>query len=1070
MMQTRLSTVLRAFVALLFSAGVAGAQVTTGSIGGRLTDESGAGLESVQIQVKSSQTGATRTGVTNANGNYLVLGLEVGPGYDVTARRIGFEPVTRRGQNVTIGQTTRVDIQLTARATVLEGQIIVSEIDPVISGTRTGVSTTVSDSALQRLPTLGRNFTDFVALTPQISNAGPGLSGGGANNRYNNIQIDGSTETDLFGLGSTGQPGGQARGKSIGIDAVKQYQVLLSPFDVRYGNFAGALINAVTKNGTNQLQGSAYVFYRDQSMTRSQPYLFDFEQQQYGMSLGGPIIKDKVHFFVNGEIQAQTAPASGPYSGLTGATGLPSDSLLGAFNDTLSKYGLPASSGGRRINDNPLTNIFVRFDILDLPFNSTLVVRYNHGEAQDDVFGRSFTGTTFPMLNNKYAFTSRKGASVVQLRSNFANGWYNEVFAGLTTIRDRRTPEVTGPQIDATMGGFTIVTGSERSSHGNELDQDIVEVSDNLVIPMGAHRFTVGASYSHYKARNLFAQNLFGYWRFNDNATFGTGVPNSYQVGVPICPPGVTVCDGAVRFQSSLFGFYAQDEWNVSPWINVQAGVRYDAPSFDEAPPSNPTVLTQFGRNTADVPSGNGTISPRFGFNWDITHDQRNQLRGGVGLFAGRPAYVWLGNSFQNSGMGGVAQLTCNTAVTRPTLTPANAATPPQQCANGITAALGGEINLLNKDLKFPQNARVSLGYDRDLGNGLIATGEVLYTNAINSLFYTNLALGAPLGVDRHDRLMYGTAPLATNLRVPGRTTVIDVTNQSRDKTWQYTMGLQRRWRDNWEGSVFYTFTRSRDVQSLSSSTAFSQYRFGRPASYLPQEHTGLGRSLFEQPHRIVANATYGFQKTGTDISVVYFGESGQRFHYLYGGGSSGDLNGDGIGNDLIYIPTDATIPNEIMFRPSFTTGGVTYTAAQQAASFNKFISSNACLNNQRGRIMAKHSCEEPWRNILNVSVRQSLGRLGIGNALNTQAFERLTVQLDIFNFANFINRDWGHVRSVGFGGVFPALQYDSKEAGSMVGPAGARPIFTWTPTYKFSNEQNVASNYRMQFSMRYSF
>ncbi len=876
MMQTRLSTVLRAFVALMFSVGVAGAQVTTGSIGGRVTDESGAGLEAVQIQVRATTTGATRTAVTNASGNYLVLGLEVGAGYDVTARRIGFEPVTKRGQNVTIGQNTRVDIQLTARATVLEGQVIVSEIDPVITGTRTGVSTTVSDSALQRLPTLGRNFTDFVALTPQVSNAGPGLSGGGTNNRYNNIQIDGATESDLFGLGSTGQPGGQARGKSIGIDAVKQYQVLLSPFDVRYGNFAGALINAVTKNGTNTLTGSAYVFYRDQSTTRSQPYLTDFEQQQYGFSLGGPIIKDKVHFFVNTELQGQTAPASGPYIGLAGATNMPTQANIDAYNTILTNNGLPGSTGGSRVNENPLTNVFVRFDILDLPFNSSLVVRHNYGEAQDDVFSRSFTGTTFALLNNAYSFKSRKGGTVVQLRSNFSNGWYNEVFAGLTTIRDRRASQGSSPQITALVGGYNIVSGSERFSHGNELDQDIVELTNNLVIPMGAHRFTVGGSYSTYKARNLFAQSIFGVWAFNSEANFNAGVANQYIVGVPICPPSDPGCDGAVRIKSSLLGLYAQDEWTVTPWLNVQFGVRFDSPSFTDKPPTNPTILTQFGRNTADVPSGNGTISPRFGFNWDITHDQRNQLRGGLGLFAGRPAYVWLSNAFQNSGMGGVALLTCNTTAA-PVFNAANAATPPTACANGTTAALGSEINLLSSDLKFPQNLRGSIGFDRDLGNGLIGTLEIMYTKGVNTLFYQNIALpDTVIGIDRHGRAMYGTAPLAPVLRVAGRNTVLDVENQSKDFAVQYTAGIQRRWRDNWEGSLFYTFSKARDVQSLSSSTAFSQYRFGRPAGYEPQDFTSLGRSLFEQPHRVIASGTYTFQSTGTDLSMIYIGESGR--------------------------------------------------------------------------------------------------------------------------------------------------------------------------------------------------
>lgn len=1065
MTNTRWRAAVAAVMALFMGAGVAGAQVTTGAIGGRVVDASGAPIEAVQIQIRSTQTGATRNAQTNSSGNYIVLGLEIGAGYEVLARRIGFEPQTRSGQNVTIGQTTRVDFTMTAQAVMLTQQVIQSEIDPVITGSRTGIGTTVSDSSLQRLPTLGRNFTDFVALTPQISNSGPGLSGGGTNNRYNSIQIDGSTESDLFGLGSTGQPGGQARGRSIGIDAVKQYQVLLSPFDVRYGNFAGALINAVTKNGTNDLSGSAYYYFRNENTTRKQDYLTDFKQAQYGFSLGGPVIRDRIHFFVNAELQDQTSPASGPYFGLAGASNLPSQASLDLYNSIIQTYGLPASSGGSRINENPLSNLFIRFDIQDLPFNSSLVLRHNYGKAQDDVFSRSFTGNTFPLLNNGYAFTSKKGATVAQLRSNFENGMYNEFMVGLTSIEDRRRPDVTGiPMVTALLDGYNIVSGAERFSHGNELDQDILEITNNLVIPRGDHRFTIGGTYQTYKARNLFAQSTFGAWAFTSEADFQNGVANQYIVGVPVCPPGDPGCDGAVRINSSLAGLWAQDDWSVTPRLNLQYGIRLDVPVFKDKPPTNPVVLSTFNRNTADVPSGNYTISPRVGFNWDVTGDARNQLRGGVGLFAGRPAYVWLSNAFQNSGMGGVALLTCNAAVA-PTFSTATAVTPPTQCTNGTTAALGGEINLLSKDLKFPQNLRASLGYDRDLGNGLVGTFEAMYTKGINTLFYQNIALGHSVGVDRNGRVMYGEEPLSPNLRVPGRNTVLDVSNQSKDVAIQLTAGLQRRWRDNWEGSLFYTWSQARDVQSLSSSTAFSQYRFGRAAGTLGQEATALSPSLFEQPHRVIASGTYTFDKTGTDFSLIYIGESGQRFHYLYGGNSQGDLNGDGIGNDLIYIPRNANDPNEIIFVAS---GG--NTPEVQAAAFEQFISDNACLNRQRGQIMARHSCEEPWRNVFNLSIRQSVGAMGLTKALGNTSLERLTLQWDIFNVANFINKDWGKFRNVGFGGVMPQLNYNSKEAGSMVGAAGARARFTWNPNYNFSNENNVASNYRMQFSVRYAF
>ncbi|MHB8839295.1 MAG: TonB-dependent receptor domain-containing protein, partial [Gemmatimonadaceae bacterium] len=556
-----------------------------------------------------------------------------------------------------------------------------------------------------------------------------------------------------------------------------------------------------------------------------------------------------------------------------------------------------------------------------------------------------------------------------------------------------------------------------------------------------------------------------GVWNFNSLDDFSIGKTNQYIVGVPL-PAGT---DGAVRFNASLLGAYVQDEFNVTPRLAVTAGVRLDAPAFGDKPPTNPTIVTQFGRNTADIPTGNMTISPRVGFNWDVTGDQKNQLRGGVGVFAGRPAYVWLSNSFQNSGLSGVALLTCNTTAA-PTLTAANVANPPQACATGSTASLSAtaEVDLLSKDLKFPQNLRANIGYDRELMDGIVATFEAMYTKGINTLFYQNIALGAPLGTDPHGRLMYGTAPLTPNLRYAGRNTVLDVTNQNKDYSYQLTAGLQRRWRDNWEGSVFYTYAQAYDIQSLGSSTAFSQYRYGRSAGYLPQESTKLTHSMFEQPHRVVANGSYAFQKTGTDLSLIYIGESGMPFHYLIGGSSFGDVNGDGIGNDLMYIPKNVTDQNEIIFVQSGSN-----TPQMQADAFEKFISGNKCLNGQRGRIMERHSCREPFRNFVNLTVRQSLGKLGLSNGLHAPALNNVTVSLDIFNLANFLNKNWGKVYSAGDNSALTGpLNYSTKETGSMVGAAGvaARPKFTFSPTYTMFNTQNISSNYRMQLSVRYAF
>ncbi|HEX6058902.1 MAG TPA: carboxypeptidase-like regulatory domain-containing protein, partial [Gemmatimonadaceae bacterium] len=271
-----------ALAALLGAGPLAAQGVTTGAIGGVVRDDTGQPLAGAQVQVVNRATGYSAGALSRASGRYIVPGLEVGSAYTVTARRIGTSPETRENVVVTLGQETTVDFRLTTQAAVLSGVEVTADVDQTFAATRTGVSTTISDSALRRLPTLNRNFTDFVTLTPQISTSGPGLSGGGVNNRYNSIQIDGANASDLFGLGSTGQPGGQARGKSIPLDAVKEYQVLLTPFDVRQGNFAGALINAVTKSGTNDFRATAFYYTRNESLARDADFLAEFERTQYG--------------------------------------------------------------------------------------------------------------------------------------------------------------------------------------------------------------------------------------------------------------------------------------------------------------------------------------------------------------------------------------------------------------------------------------------------------------------------------------------------------------------------------------------------------------------------------------------------------------------------------------------------------------------------------------------------------------------------------------------------------------------------------------------------------------------
>ena len=322
MLKTRLLVTVAASLALVTgaSARLLAQGVTTGAVSGTVTDQNGNPVEGAQIQLRNSKTGFSAGALTRATGQYSIQGVEPDADYAVTVRRIGFRPATKDNIRVSLGQASKQDFSLEQQSTVLETVTVSGATSAIINPTKTGTGTTVGDSALRRLPTLNRNFADFVSLVPQVSTVTGFLSGGGVNVRQNAIQIDGAAAGDLFGIGTTGQPGSQANAKSIPLDAVKEYQVLLSPFDIRQGNFGGLLINAITKSGTNEFHGSVYGYTRSQNLTRSQPYLFDFLQQQYGAAIGGPILKDKVLFFFSMENQKQRNPQISPYLGSPDST------------------------------------------------------------------------------------------------------------------------------------------------------------------------------------------------------------------------------------------------------------------------------------------------------------------------------------------------------------------------------------------------------------------------------------------------------------------------------------------------------------------------------------------------------------------------------------------------------------------------------------------------------------------------------------------------------------------------------------------------------------------------------
>jgi hypothetical protein len=1057
------------FATLFVSAASLAAQgVTTGSISGSVTDEQGQGMQGVQVQAVNRTNGARAGTLTHADGRYYIPSLESGGPYTVSIRRIGFAPRDSNNLFVSLGQTLRVDFSLRQQAVRLTGvEITGTTTGAVISSSHKGVATTITDSTIARAPTLNRNFTDFLTLVPQISSKGPGNSGGGQNNRFNAIQIDGSVANDLFGLSSTLQPGGQAGAKQVSLEAVKEYQVLLSPYDVRQGSFTGFLVNAVTKSGSNDFHGSGTYATRNEKLERNVTYLraARFTQTQEGFWVGGPIIRDRLFFSVAPEFQQQNQPASGPYIGQPDAqtpkppaTQLAVDSLT---NILTSKYGFANPGGGGLIkNTNPLANMFARFDLVNLPRNSRLVTRYNYVDAQQDVFSRS--NTRLNLSNNGYNFRSVTNSGLAQLFSDFGNGISNEALTGYTTIRDKRITPINAPfvvisRVTSQAGGTgQLSAGTENSSQGNELDQDVFELSDNLSKAFGSHRITVGTKNTWYKVRNLFSQNSLGNFTFGTLDSLINNTPSTATLGIKL-----DNTDGAAHFHARTLGVYAEDEWQAKDNLSIIAGVRLDVPGLTDSPSLNPNILSTLNINTTSVPRNVKQLAPRVGFNWDVTGDQVNQLRGGTGAFTGAPAYVWLSNLYGNSGVNGYGNLVCNGLAT-PSM-PNAGGTIAGNCKNS-TASPAITVNTVDPNLKFPEVWRSSIGYDRRLPWNVIATLEAMYTRSIYNFYYQNIGLqDNPIGTDRNGRALYGdiatlsSTPSPVRRTIPGTTSTLgDVINISNTKThdysYNYTAQFVKRFTNNFEGQFSYTYGRSYNVWDLTSSVAFSNWSFGR--SYAGrQDAQDLYPSKWDTPHRFAASGTYTFP-TKTGVSLTWIGESGVPFEYVY----NGDMNGDNsTANDLIYVPKNAHDTTEIRFSAN---GAIT--PAQQQDSLENFINAHSCLNSQRGTIMKRNSCRAPWDKVVNLSARQSLPTLRAQNFI---------LQLDIFNFLNLLNKNWG---SRDFGSTNSPQILTRRSFVAAPGHTSkladqAQGVFNYVSTNQFTT-QNPQSNYALQLQLKYAF
>lgn len=1045
-------------IAISFATSSVIAQVTTSSMTGNVKSPSGEGLVGATVKATHIPTGTNYTTQTRVNGVYNIVNMIPGGPYKVEISFVGFSTFSQDNVVLPLGENTRVDANLASGASQTLSEVVVTGAAGGGGARRkTGASTSISREQINRLPTLTRSITDFTRLTAQAN----GNSFGGANNRFNNITIDGAVNNDVFGLASSGTPGGQASTTPISLDAIQEIQVVLAPYDVTYGNFTGGGVNAVTRSGTNNIEGSVYYFLRNQNTVGNDPVsgikTLKFSDKQYGLRVGGPIIKNKLFFFVNGELARRTAPtifnAGDPGAVLTVAE------AQAIANDVKTRYNYDVGGFDAFNAETQSDKVFGRID-WNISDKHRLVIRHNYINAFDDNISRSTT--LFRFGNNTYRFNNKQNITVVELRSRFNATFSNNLIVGLQRIRDfRSTYGDLFPQVEIAKGAATIQFGSERSSTANELDQDIIEVTDNLKIFKGKHTITIGTHNEFYKFRNLFINNLNGRWRYGTQADF-PNFPRNFDVTYSANKADLRP---SAEFKAAQLGFYAQDEIQFNEKFRLTYGLRVDIPQLIDKPAYNYVVDSTFkgAYSTSNTPNGQLLWAPRVGFNYDVEGNRKIIIRGGVGAFSGRLPFVWLSNQFSNTGL--LLKTTSqsdNTPTTAPYTVNNGAgfvADPNAQSAIGSSGA-SFEADVIDKKFKLPKVMRINLGTDIKLPGNVNLTIDALYSKTINNVLYKDVNLAPSIGIidqtynnGADKRIAYSSSTAAGGRRLnPTITNAILITNTSRGYTYNVGFSLDKTWK-NLFARVTYNHMGSTDVNSGASSTALSNWQFVQVVG--DPNNPGLSNSNYLVKHRITAVVSYFVpyaKHFRTGISVFYSANSGTPFTYLI----NGDLNVDGnTGNDLIYVPRN---PGEITFVDQLNSAGtaVVTTAAQQSAAFEAFIQKDPYLSKIRGQYSERNGRNTPWEHVVDAKFTQDFYLMSNGKK------HELEFTFDIFNLTNLINNAWGRNYSVG-NQAYNLLTLINR-TGTFAGKG-----FNFTPGQK-PWSLNFGSRWQGQVGLRYTF
>ena len=1047
--------------------------VTTASLTGIVSNEQGAPLAIANVVAVHLPSGTQYRGVVTSSGRYNLPNMRVGGPYRVTVTSLGFEPKSEPDVTLGLGQSIRLDFRLKRQAVELSEVTVTADRDEVLNAGRTGASMRVSELKAAVTPSIKRSTRDLTKLDPRSDG---NMSFSGKNWLYNNISLDGSYFNNPYGLDDP-SPGGQTNAEPVPFDAVAELQVSLAPFDVREGGFTGANVNTVTKSGTNDFRATAYTFARNdafQGNTVSGTEVVanpDLSYNQSGASISGALIRDKLFFYVNGEIERTKDPGSNFVARTGTATGLGISRVEASVMDAIrqrmiSGYGYDPGPYEGYFFHTDNDKLIAKLD-WNMASNQTLSFRFNYLDAKRDLgphpfvlsFGNTGRGpneSSLPFYKSGYAINNDLTSYAAEHNSRWAR-FANRLFASYNRFRDEREPfSEDFPTIDIGEGGVTYTTlGHEPFSINNILDQDVFQLTNNLSYFRGKHVFTLGGNFESFKffnSFNIFRHGVFFLPQFIPVGSQFGSLDEFFAATTGANKKNFTSMIGAGAYKGEIIhvgqaSVYVQDELLATDRVKLTLGLRADFPMYFTDPVDNPfsrsLIAIDENRQTevvdqSKLPDTKPIFSPRIGFNWNAVGDRKTQIRGGTGIFTGRVPFVWIGNVISNPGAN-------------PNLAAPNAPIPTRK---GATLQPSFDLNAMDPDFEWPQSWTTDLAIDQQLPWGLLGTAEVMYSKDLKGVYVRNADLRTPIRNLPDGRPFYGGFG-NNELNSDGGAGIYVIDNTDDGYSFNVTGQLRKVFSQGVEASLGYGYNDARN--SLRSSEIASVLWSSQPNSGDPNRPE-RSYSEFGQKHRFVLSASYSkswSEMLRTQVGIFgelaegnrFAGSGGNRYSFIY----AGDVNGDGQGgNDLIYIPRDQ---GEILLDP-LVRNGQTISIAEQWTQLNAFIEQDNYLSKNRGRIAERFGLVNPWYSNIDLRVLQDINFNRGGQKHGFQ------ITLDVLNVPNLVNSDWG-VRKVASASATSPLSFVRYNV------TGA-PVFNFTgPAETFVDDPGLFSRWRAQLGVR---